>query len=358
MAIKGTIQFIEYENGKELIQLIIPQSQYEEFQKYKNVGTDGNVIDQEFCAGFTLSDKELYVTGSFPQEEVEDDDMSSIVSSEGEVQGNEVENDNVYLTINFVVDRSKKSYYIEDVQEMKTTLGFDGNTESRELELFKHPIVKLQTQLTQAEEKQALQTQLNETRDQIQQLEQENQALIKQATELWEQKEEIRRDLTIKSLNENALSMELERKNKQINRLNTQVVTSKEQLEAKNKEIAELKQQPSNAKVENLKKDLAAKDTEVQQSQKKNKELKAKKQPTEQSKAPTYTAAVGFGLAAGLIAFIALERTVRLDIWTMVGIVLASALAVSGATYLALKPSTQMNETETQRVNKEVSARS
>ncbi|MGL9731392.1 MAG: hypothetical protein ACR5KX_00930 [Wolbachia sp.] len=93
--------------------------------------------------------------------------------------------------------------------------------------------------------------------------------------------------------------------------------------------------------------------SQIQQLEKEKKELEAKKQSTEQSKTPTYTAAFGFGLAAGLAAFIALERTVRLDIWTMVGIALASALAVSGGTYLALKPSTQMNEVETKGVNKE-----
>ncbi|MDR2548375.1 MAG: hypothetical protein LBC34_02665, partial [Rickettsiales bacterium] len=99
------------------------------------------------------------------------------------------------------------------------------------------------------------------------------------------------------------------------------------------------------------------KNTEVEKLQKEKKELEAKKQPTEQSKAPTYTAAVGVGLAAGLAAFIALERTVRLDIWVTVGIALASALAVSGGTYLALKPSTQVDKAETQGVNKEAPAK-
>lgn len=154
---------------------------------------------------------------------------------------------------------------------------------------------------------------------------------------------------------------QVEEKDKQINTLNAQVADLQQQLEAKGQEIAQLKQQPSNAEVEKLKKDLAAKNTEVQQLQKQNKELEAKKQPTEQPKQSNgaqYTAAAGFGLAAGLAAFIALERTVRLDIWTMVGIAVASALLVSGATYLALKPSTQMNEAGTQKVNGEVPAKS
>ncbi|WP_264705045.1 hypothetical protein [Wolbachia endosymbiont (group A) of Gymnosoma rotundatum] len=52
------------------------------------------------------------------------------------------------------------------------------------------------------------------------------------------------------------------------------------------------------------------------------------------------------GLAAGLIAFTALERTVRLDIWVMVGIAVASALVAGGITYAAL-PSTQVNGAKT-----------
>ncbi|MGL9718771.1 MAG: hypothetical protein ACR5K9_09190 [Wolbachia sp.] len=64
-----------------------------------------------------------------------------------------------------------------------------------------------------------------------------------------------------------------------------------------------------------------------------------------------YTAAVGVGLAAGLVAFTALDRTVRLDMWIMVGIAVVSALAVGGIAYFALEPSTQVNKVETQEVN-------
>lgn len=183
-----------------------------------------------------------------------------------------------------------------------------------------------------------------------------NAKVIEELNELWEKKEEISN-----KLNGNALFKELRIAHKQINILNAQVTNLQQQLEAKNQEIAKLKQQPSNAKVTNLEKELAAKNTEVEKLKKEKKELEAKKQPTEQPKqgnGAQYTAAAGFGLAAGLAAFIALERTVRLDIWTMVGIALVAALAVSGATYLALKPSTQMNEAEAQEVNGEVPAKS
>ncbi|BAP00366.1 putative uncharacterized protein [Wolbachia endosymbiont of Cimex lectularius] len=178
---------------------------------------------------------------------------------------------------------------------------------------------------------------------------------LKELNRLYKKREEIRN-----KLNGNALFEELIGKKEQIKELSTQVEKLQQQLEAQDAKITELKLQPSNAEVSKLKADLKAKDeginklnSQVQQLEKEKKELEAKKQPTEQSKAPTYTAAFGFGLAAGLAAFIALERTVRLDIWTMVGIALASALAVSGGTYLALKPSTQMNEAETKGVNKE-----
>ncbi|MGL9688552.1 MAG: hypothetical protein ACR5K6_02145 [Wolbachia sp.] len=178
---------------------------------------------------------------------------------------------------------------------------------------------------------------------------------LKELNRLYKKREEIRN-----KLNRNALFEELIGKEEQIRELSTQVEKLQQQLEAQDAKITELKLQPSNAEVGKLKADLKAKDeginklnSQVQQLEKEKKELEAKKQPTEQSKAPTYTAAFGFGLAAGLAAFIALERTVRLDIWTMVGIALASALAVSSGTYLALKPSTQMNEAETKGVNKE-----
>ncbi|MCA4773984.1 coiled-coil domain-containing protein [Wolbachia endosymbiont of Mansonella perstans] len=101
-----------------------------------------------------------------------------------------------------------------------------------------------------------------------------------------------------------------------------------------------------NAEVKKLKKDLEAEDTEVQALQKEGKELEAKKQPTGQSRAPTHTAAAGVGLAAGLVAFIALKRTVGLDIWVTVGIAVVAALAISSGAYLALKPNTQVSETQ------------
>ncbi|MDR3132085.1 MAG: hypothetical protein LBU02_03265 [Rickettsiales bacterium] len=224
-----------------------------------------------------------------------------------------------------------------------------------------------------------LQNELYQARFQIYQLEQENQRL-NAATQESEKAEELKsaffaylekkgeelqgqiQRLTDESKEENkeqeivGLLQRLGKINEflETEELNTEVIEELNK-DAPSRELGEENEQMEelNAEVEKLKKDLEAKNTEVQQLQKEKKELEAKKQPTEQSKAPTYTAAVGCGLAAGLVAFIALERTVRLDIWATVGIALVAALAVSGATYLALKPSTQVGETrEPQQVNR------
>ncbi|MDE5062449.1 MULTISPECIES: hypothetical protein [Wolbachia] len=81
-------------------------------------------------------------------------------------------------------------------------------------------------------------------------------------------------------------------------------------------------------------------------------ELEAKNKTTEQPKQSNgakYTATVGMGLAAGLIAFTALERTVRLEMLVMIGIAVASVLVAGGITYAAL-PSTQVDETQAKNV--------
>lgn len=132
---------------------------------------------------------------------------------------------------------------------------------------------------------------------------------------------------------------------------NPDLANLQEQLQVKDQEIVQLKQQLSN--VEQLNKNLKAKQQEVRQLQQKNKELEAKnktiKQP-KQGNGAKYTATVGMGLAAGLIAFTALERTVRLDMLVMIGIAVASALVAGGITYAAL-PSTQVDEAKAQEAN-------
>lgn len=127
---------------------------------------------------------------------------------------------------------------------------------------------------------------------------------------------------------------------------------SKQQLKEKDEEIIALKAQQNTQEVADLQQQLRAKEKEVDKLKKENKELEAenkKIQQLKQGNGARYTATVGMGLAAGLIAFTALERTVRLDIWVMVGIAVASALVAGGITYAAL-PSTQVDETQAKNV--------
>ncbi|WP_174516759.1 hypothetical protein [Wolbachia endosymbiont of Cardiocondyla obscurior] len=135
---------------------------------------------------------------------------------------------------------------------------------------------------------------------------------------------------------------------------NTQEVADlQQQLADKEKEIAQLKQQQPNAEVDKLKADLTAKEKEVDKLKKENKELEAenkKIQQLKQGNGARYTATVGMGLAAGLIAFTALERTVKLEMLVMIGIAVASALVAGGITYAVL-PSTQVDGAKAQEVN-------
>ncbi|WP_051955827.1 bL21 family ribosomal protein [Wolbachia pipientis] len=89
------------------------------------------------------------------------------------------------------------------------------------------------------------------------------------------------------------------------------------------------------------------------EAEEKNGKLKDKSKTTEQPKqgnGARYTATVGMGLAAGLIAFTALERTVKLEMLVMIGIAVASALVAGGITYAVL-PSTQVDGAKAQEVN-------
>ncbi len=128
---------------------------------------------------------------------------------------------------------------------------------------------------------------------------------------------------------------------------------SKQQLKEKDEEITALKAQQNTQEVADLQQQLQAKEKEVDKLKKENKELEAenkKIQQLKQGNGARYTATVGMGLAAGLTAFTALERTVRLDIWVMVGIAVASALVAGGITYAAL-PSTQVDGAKAQEVS-------
>ncbi|WP_353281394.1 hypothetical protein [Wolbachia endosymbiont (group A) of Andrena trimmerana] len=124
--------------------------------------------------------------------------------------------------------------------------------------------------------------------------------------------------------------------------------TEKLKTEAKNELSNEMQEKVNKLEqIEKEKTDLQAKFDQEKQA------LEAKNKTTEQPKqgnGARYTATVGMGLAAGLIAFTALERTVRLEMLVMIGIAVASALVAGSITYVAL-PSTQVDGAKAQEVN-------
>ncbi|UVW83529.1 hypothetical protein [Wolbachia endosymbiont of Aedes albopictus] len=141
---------------------------------------------------------------------------------------------------------------------------------------------------------------------------------------------------------------EINKLNAQIQRLQATLNVAAAWLKAKDEEINEL-----NAQIQWFQATPNDDDAQLQAKDEKIIELEAKNKTTEQPKqgnGAKYTATVGMGLAAGLIAFTALERTVRLEMLVMIGIAVASALVAGGITYAAL-PSTQVDGVKAQEVN-------
>ncbi|QMV45836.1 hypothetical protein HC358_01735 [Wolbachia pipientis] len=180
----------------------------------------------------------------------------------------------------------------------------------------KAKVEKLETAKKEAEdEKTELQTEFNA-------VEQEKQNLENEIKQKVDQFDRLKADLKDKNSEVEKLNKDLAAKNTEATKLQTDLA----KLKTKTKEL-------ENAKKE-VEKDKA--------------ELEAKNKTTEQPKqsnAALYTATVGMGLAAGLIAFTVLERTVRLEMLVMIGIAVASVLVAGGITYAAL-PSTQVNGAE------------
>ncbi|WP_210437497.1 hypothetical protein [Wolbachia endosymbiont of Drosophila auraria] len=406
----GTIQVAD-----DKIVLVIKKDDYEEFKKYKNVDKSGAIIDDKFYVGCTLNDQQLYITGSYPQEELGDNTIMNVKS----------------------VGKKGGKYFIR-LEEMKNLLGLNDRKEEIMVKALScHPTVQLleeknvkTTELEAAEEQlkgkneeleaakkkaeEELRIKTQELQDQLDTAQQEKQDLEAEveklkaidSTALQQQLEEKNAKITeLEALDAVALQQKLTEKENKITALKAQpdaAVTKLEgekttltnkikdleaqlnnqpnaaQLKDKDEKIKDLEAQLSNrpdaaqlkdkedkikeleakinqpnAEVESLKKDLQARNARVHQLEKENKELEAKNKTTEQPKqgnGARYTATVGMGLAAGLIAFTALERTVRLDIWVMVGIAVVSTLAVGSITYAAL-PSTQVNGAEVQGVS-------
>ncbi|WP_341820283.1 hypothetical protein [Wolbachia endosymbiont (group A) of Cydia strobilella] len=390
----GTIQVAD-----DKIVLVIKKDDYEEFKKYKNVDKSGAIIDDKFYVGCTLNDQQLYITGSYPQEEL---------------------GDNTIMNVKSVGKKGGK--YFSRLKEMKNLLGFnDGKEEIMVKALSCHPTVQL------LEEKNVKTTELEAAEEQLKGKNEELEAAKKKAEEelriktqelqdqldtAQQEKQDLEAEVEkLKAIDSTALQQQLEEKNAKITELEAlDAVALQQKLTEKENEMTALKAQPDAAvtKLEGEKttltnkiKDLEAQlnnqpnaaqlkakeneiialkdqvqqlqaapnDTAAQlkakkdetkdlqnrltEAEEKNRKLEDKSKTTEQPKqgnGARYTATVGMGLAAGLIAFTALERTVKLEMLVMIGIAVASALVAGGITYAVL-PSTQVDGAKAQEVN-------
>ncbi|MFT4327050.1 MAG: hypothetical protein AB3P07_00145 [Wolbachia pipientis] len=155
---------------------------------------------------------------------------------------------------------------------------------------------------------------------------------------------------TLKDKIRNELKNEMKSEMKQkINKL--------EQLEAENKDLQTKKghaewlnktlEYKSNiAKKENtkLKAEKNKLNTQIQHSQQEKKILEVKNEANKQLKEKaTYIATASTGLAVGLVVYITLEHTTKLDMWLIVVIATVSALLAGS---LIMKPSFQVNGTQ------------
>ncbi|MDV6249149.1 hypothetical protein [Wolbachia endosymbiont of Zaprionus taronus] len=373
--INGTIQVAD-----DKIVLIIKKDDYEEFKKYKNVDKSGAIIDDKFYVGCTLNDQQLYITGSYPQEEL---------------------GDNTIMNVKSVGKKGGK--YFSRLEEMKNLLGFNGGKEEIMVKALSfHPTVQLLeeknvkiTELEAAEEQlkgkneeleaakkkaeEELRIKTQELQDQLDTAQQEKQDLEAEveklkaidSTALQQQLEEKNAKITEleAQLNNQPNAAQLKAKEDEINKLNDEVAQLKAapndtaaQLKAKENEIIALKDQvqqlqaaPNDTAAQLKAKKDETKDLQnrLTEAEEKNRKLEDKSKTTEQPKqgnGARYTATVGMGLAAGLIAFTALERTVKLEMLVMIGIAVASALVAGGITYAVL-PSTQVDGAKAQEVN-------
>ncbi|CAN2136629.1 hypothetical protein [Wolbachia pipientis] len=390
----GTIQVAD-----DKMVLVIKKDDYEEFKKYKNVDKSGAIIGDKFYVGCTLNGQQLYITGSYPQEEL---------------------GDNIIMNVKSVGKKGGK--YFSRLEEMKNLLGFNGGKEEIMVKALSfHPTVQLLEErnvkiieLEAAEEQlkgkneeleaakkkaeEELRIKTQELQDQLDTAQQEKQDLEAEveklkaidSTTLQQHLEEKNAKTTgLEALDAVALQQKLTEKENEMTALKAQsdaAVTKLEgekttltnkikdleaqlnnqpnaaQLKAEEDEInklsdevAQLKAAPNDTAAQLKAKKDETKDLQnrLTEAEEKNRKLEDKSKTTEQPKqgnGARYTATVGMGLAAGLIAFTALERTVKLEMLVMIGIAVASALVAGGITYAVL-PSTQVDGAKAQEVN-------
>ena len=154
---------------------------------------------------------------------------------------------------------------------------------------------------------------------------------------------------TLKDKIRNEIKSEMKQKiNKfeQLENENIELKTKKDQAERLNRALEHKREIAQNKNIE-LKAEENKLNTQIQQLQQEKKILETKNEATGQlRKKTTYIATASTGFAAELVVYTALEHTTKLDIWLMVSIAVVPALISTSLTYLALKPSSQVSETQ------------
>ncbi|WP_341815894.1 MULTISPECIES: hypothetical protein [unclassified Wolbachia] len=174
--------------------------------------------------------------------------------------------------------------------------------------------------------------------------------LLKDVLELKGKKSPEEAIATLKDKIRNELKNEMRSEMKQkINKFeqleeeNKDLQTKKDKVERLNRALEHAKNtaQSENIELEDEKNKL---NTQIQHSQQEKKILEVKNEANKQLKEKaTYIATASTNLAIGLVVYITLEHTTKLDMWLIVVIATVSAFLAGG---LIMKPSFQVNGTQ------------
>ncbi|MGL9757612.1 MAG: hypothetical protein ACR5LA_01870 [Wolbachia sp.] len=145
---------------------------------------------------------------------------------------------------------------------------------------------------------------------------------------------------------ENKVSNEMKQKIGKLEQLeaeNKDLQTKKDKAERLNRSLEYARKTGQNENIE-LKAEKNKLNTQIQQLQQEKKILEVKNEANKQLKEKaTYIATASTGLAVGLVVYITLEHTTKLDMWLIVVIATVSAFLAGG---LIMKPSSQVNGTQ------------
>ncbi|WP_353278978.1 hypothetical protein [Wolbachia endosymbiont (group B) of Longitarsus flavicornis] len=144
----------------------------------------------------------------------------------------------------------------------------------------------------------------------------------------------------------NEVSDEMKQKINKLEQLeieNKDLQTKKDRAERLNRALEYARNTAQNENIE-LKAEKNKLNTQIQQSQQEKKILEVKNEANKQLKEKaTYIATASNGLAVGLVVYITLEHTTKLDMWLIVVIATVSAFLAGD---LIMKPSSQVNGTQ------------